>query len=174
VFEIGRRWLRPPIVRDESSRLFLGGALQQTPPLRRPSSMVGQFSLEVKMQDEPGPLPGACRCRLQNRQKCGRFILALTLGVRGTTWMCEWAGSSSSGIRKTDIEAFHLKRGRDTLSDFADHVPHHSLPAHPGHGMRLRGDVARPRYWQGVNRLSCGAATTNSVMIYASSGDIGQ
>src|SRR5450432_92105 len=44
---------QPPIVRDESSRVFLGGALQQSPPLRRPSSMVGQFSLEVNRKDEP-------------------------------------------------------------------------------------------------------------------------
>ena len=44
----------PPIVRDESSRVFLGGALQQSPPLRRPSSMVGQFSVEVNRKDEPG------------------------------------------------------------------------------------------------------------------------
>jgi hypothetical protein len=43
----------PPIVRDESSRVFLGGALQQSPPLRRPSSMVGQFSLEVNRKHEP-------------------------------------------------------------------------------------------------------------------------
>src|SRR5713226_318753 len=52
--------LRPPIVRDESSRVFLGGALQQSPPLRRPSSMVGQFSVEVNRKDEPG----LCRGRL--------------------------------------------------------------------------------------------------------------
>src|SRR5450432_961337 len=47
----------PPIVRDESSRVFLGGALQQSPPLRRPSSMVGQFSLEVNRKDEPAVRP---------------------------------------------------------------------------------------------------------------------
>src|SRR6266849_1324344 len=52
--------LRPPIVRDESSRVFLGGALQQSPPLRRPSAMVGQFSGEVNRKDEPG----LCRGRL--------------------------------------------------------------------------------------------------------------
>src|SRR5438445_13330968 len=45
---------------DESSRVFLGGALQQSPPLRRPSSMVGQFSVEVNRKDEPG----LCRGRL--------------------------------------------------------------------------------------------------------------
>ena len=39
----GRRLCpRPPIVRDESSRVFLGVALQQTPPLRRPPSIVSQ------------------------------------------------------------------------------------------------------------------------------------
>ena len=42
----------PPIVRDESSRVFLGGALQQSPPLRRLCSMVGQFSLEVNRKDQ--------------------------------------------------------------------------------------------------------------------------
>jgi hypothetical protein len=48
----GRSCLRPPIVRDESSRVFLGSALQQSPPLRRPSSMVEQFSVEVNRKDE--------------------------------------------------------------------------------------------------------------------------
>src|ERR1039457_3812934 len=43
----------PTVVSDESSRVFLGGALQQSPTLRRPSSMVGQFSLEVNRKDEP-------------------------------------------------------------------------------------------------------------------------
>jgi len=54
----------PPIVRDESSRVFLGGALQQSPPLRRLCSMVGQFSLEVNSKDESAvrrrpPLPSS-------------------------------------------------------------------------------------------------------------------
>jgi hypothetical protein len=40
-FKSGAVACAPPIVRDESSRVFLGGALQQSPPLRRPSSMVG-------------------------------------------------------------------------------------------------------------------------------------
>ena len=52
-FKSGAVACAPPIVRDESSRVFLGGALQQSPPLRRPSSMVGQFSLEVNRKDEP-------------------------------------------------------------------------------------------------------------------------
>src|SRR5450432_2054906 len=55
---------QPPIVRDESSQVFLGGALQQSPPLRRLSSIVGQFSLEVNRKDEPAvrrrpPLPSS-------------------------------------------------------------------------------------------------------------------
>ena len=52
-FKSGAVACAPPIVRDESSRVFLGGALQQSPPLRRPSSTVGQFSLEVHRKDEP-------------------------------------------------------------------------------------------------------------------------
>ena len=52
-FKSGAVACAPPIVRDESSRVFLGGALQQSPPLRRPCSMVGQFSLEVNRKDEP-------------------------------------------------------------------------------------------------------------------------
>jgi hypothetical protein len=52
-FKSGAVACAPPIVRDESRRVFLGGALQQSPPLRRPSSMVGQFSLEVNRKDEP-------------------------------------------------------------------------------------------------------------------------
>lgn len=52
-FKSGAVPCAPPIVRDESSRVFLGGALQQSPPLRRPSSMVGQFSLEVNRKEEP-------------------------------------------------------------------------------------------------------------------------
>jgi len=52
-FKSGAVACAPPIVRDESSRVFLGGALQQSPPLRRPSSMVGQFSLEVNRKDGP-------------------------------------------------------------------------------------------------------------------------
>ena len=51
-FKSGAVACAPPIVRDESSRVFLGGALQQSPPLRRPSSMVGQFSLEVNRKHE--------------------------------------------------------------------------------------------------------------------------
>jgi hypothetical protein len=56
-FKIGRSCLRPPIVRGESSRVFLGGALQQSPPLRRPSSMVGQFSIEVNRKNQPASRP---------------------------------------------------------------------------------------------------------------------
>ena len=52
-FKSGAVACAPPIVRDESGRVFLGGALQQSPPLRRPSSTVGQFSLEVHRKDEP-------------------------------------------------------------------------------------------------------------------------
>ena len=52
-FKSGAVACAPPIVHDESSRVFLGGALQQSPPLRRPYSMVGQFSLEVNWKDEP-------------------------------------------------------------------------------------------------------------------------
>src|SRR5438874_1071251 len=37
----------PFIVRDESRRVFLGVALQQTPPLRRPSSIVSQVRISV-------------------------------------------------------------------------------------------------------------------------------
>jgi hypothetical protein len=40
--------------------------------------MVGQFSLEVNRKDEQ-PTAGGRWCRRQNRQKCGRFIPALTL-----------------------------------------------------------------------------------------------
>ena len=84
-FKSGAVACAPPIVRDESSRVFLGDALQQSPPLRRPSSMVGQSSLEVNRKDEPAVRRGRCR-RRQNRQKCGRFIPALTgeLGQWGT------------------------------------------------------------------------------------------
>src|SRR4051812_36479380 len=40
--------------------------------------MVGQFPIEVNRKDEPIDLPEPRRCRRQNRQKCGRFIPALT------------------------------------------------------------------------------------------------
>jgi hypothetical protein len=80
-FKSGAVACAPPIVRDESSRVFLGGALQQSPPLRRPSSMVGQFSLEVNRKDEPAVRRRRC-CRRQNRQKCGPFIPALTVFLR--------------------------------------------------------------------------------------------
>jgi hypothetical protein len=68
-----------PIVRDESSRVFLGGALQQSPPLRRPSSMVGQISREVNRKDEAAVRRRPAAACHQNRQKCGRFIPALTV-----------------------------------------------------------------------------------------------
>src|SRR5580692_1106101 len=76
-FKSGAVAYAPPIVRDESSRVFLGGALQQSPPLRRPSSMVGQFSLEVNSKDEPAPQGGRCR-RRENRRNCCSFIPAPT------------------------------------------------------------------------------------------------
>jgi hypothetical protein len=96
----GRSRLRPPIVRDESSRVFLGGALQQSPPLRRPSSMVGQFSVEVNRKDEPATRRGAGGSRRQNRQKCGCFMPALTsqLGARrnwGLIHVGNWVSCSS-------------------------------------------------------------------------------
>jgi hypothetical protein len=77
-FKSGAVACAPPVVRDESSRVFLGGALQQSPPLRRPSSMVGQFSLEVNRKDEPAVRAGGRCCRRQNRWNCGRFIPLLT------------------------------------------------------------------------------------------------
>jgi hypothetical protein len=44
---------------DESSRVFLGVALQQSPPLRRPTSMLGQFSVGVNRKDESLSFTGA-------------------------------------------------------------------------------------------------------------------
>src|ERR1022692_3713728 len=55
-FSWGTASPHPFIVHDESSRVFLGGALQQSPPLRRPLPMVVQFSVEVNRKDEPSLL----------------------------------------------------------------------------------------------------------------------
>jgi hypothetical protein len=40
--------------------------------------MVMQFSVEVNWKDKAKPLAEGGYCRRQNRQKCGRFIPALT------------------------------------------------------------------------------------------------
>jgi hypothetical protein len=48
----------PFIVRDESSRVFLGGALQQSPPLRRPLPWWCRFRLRSTGKDKPGSRRG--------------------------------------------------------------------------------------------------------------------
>lgn len=78
VFFGGTASPHPFIVRDESSRVFLGGALQQSPPLRRHHQWWCSFRLRSTGKDKPASRLARC-CRRQNRQQCGCFIPPLTV-----------------------------------------------------------------------------------------------
>lgn len=67
----------PFIVRDESGRLFLGAALQQSPPLRRPSLILDQARNSVKTNPF-GELSNGAVGADQNRLKWRRISPALT------------------------------------------------------------------------------------------------
>src|ERR1019366_5168777 len=83
VFLWGTASPHPFIVRDESSRVFLGGALQQSPPLRRP--LQWSCSFRPRSTRKTASLsPGATCCRRQNRQQCGCYIPALTVLGHGS------------------------------------------------------------------------------------------
>ena len=77
-FSWGTASPHPFIVHDESSRVFLGGALQRSPPLRRPLQSWCSFRVRSTGKTSQAS-PSGGYCRRQNRQKCGRFIPALTL-----------------------------------------------------------------------------------------------
>src|SRR5690242_11886371 len=77
--------------------VFLGGALQQSPPLRRPSSMVGQFSLEVNWKDEP-----AVRRRALLPSSKPAEMRAFYSGTDSSTAVCAFLASASSAITSVD------------------------------------------------------------------------
>jgi hypothetical protein len=85
-FSWGTASPHPVIVRDESSRVILGGALPATAsasPTAFNSGAVFGWDQQGKTSQlfakaAPGIPESVCYCRRQNRQKCGRFKPALT------------------------------------------------------------------------------------------------